>query len=220
MSLVPTYVAAKDGNFYKNPVLFGEYKLFPDQPGLKWFICWDDDDPVELVIEDNPNHDSVVGVLYNAGLVSRVIDKRGKSDRPFPHFGWGKLLTSTSFWIELFDPIPVPPEHQGAIKRPNGECVIYNYGMTMPPSGTFKIVERGHYRFVEVSSNDRTIREQFIRECETKEGLSLFHTDANILCYEISNRCYESTVKIITRFLTKQLKLENTGTSNVPSGVR
>lgn len=40
MSLVPTYVRASNGKFYKNPVLSGD----------GWFICFDDDDPEEIVI--------------------------------------------------------------------------------------------------------------------------------------------------------------------------
>ena len=39
MSLVPTFVKADNGKWYQNPELEG--------PG--WFICFDDDDPIELV---------------------------------------------------------------------------------------------------------------------------------------------------------------------------
>ena len=41
MSLVPTYVQFDDDRWYKDPVI-GE--------GRQWFICYDDDDPIELVI--------------------------------------------------------------------------------------------------------------------------------------------------------------------------
>ena len=41
MSLVSTWVKAKDGLFYKNPELSDK----------DWFICFDDDDPPELVIK-------------------------------------------------------------------------------------------------------------------------------------------------------------------------
>ena len=40
MSLVSTYVRATDGKLYQNPTLSGK----------EWFICFDDKDPVELVI--------------------------------------------------------------------------------------------------------------------------------------------------------------------------
>lgn len=41
MSLVSTYVRATDGYFYQDPVLSGD----------GWFVCFDDDDPPELVID-------------------------------------------------------------------------------------------------------------------------------------------------------------------------
>lgn len=41
MSLSATWVKATDGYFYEEPVLRGE----------GWFVCFDDDDPPELVIE-------------------------------------------------------------------------------------------------------------------------------------------------------------------------
>ena len=40
MSLVSTYVQSQDDKWYKNPVIYRN----------DWFICWDDDDPIELVI--------------------------------------------------------------------------------------------------------------------------------------------------------------------------
>ena len=41
MSLVGTYVRATDGNLYEDPVLRGD----------GWFVCFDDDDPPELVLD-------------------------------------------------------------------------------------------------------------------------------------------------------------------------
>jgi hypothetical protein len=41
MSLVSTYVQSQEGNWYKNPVVKGD----------GWFICWDDDEPIELVVK-------------------------------------------------------------------------------------------------------------------------------------------------------------------------
>lgn len=44
MSLVATYVQANDGQWYANPVLRGKVE------GRPWFIVYDDDDPIELVV--------------------------------------------------------------------------------------------------------------------------------------------------------------------------
>jgi len=42
MSLVPTFVKGSDGKYYKNPLLQDETN--------QWFICYDDDDPIEIVM--------------------------------------------------------------------------------------------------------------------------------------------------------------------------
>lgn len=41
MSLVSNYIKATDGLFYRNPTLEGK----------DWFVCFDDDDPEEIVIK-------------------------------------------------------------------------------------------------------------------------------------------------------------------------
>lgn len=42
MSLVSTYVESQSGKWYKNPVVKGD----------GWYICWDDDEPIEIVIDE------------------------------------------------------------------------------------------------------------------------------------------------------------------------
>jgi hypothetical protein len=46
MSCASTYVKCQDGKYYKN--------LIYRDKRLNWFICFDDNDPVELVIKKNP----------------------------------------------------------------------------------------------------------------------------------------------------------------------
>ncbi len=41
MSLVSTYVESREGNWYKLPII----KIKESN----WFVCWDDDEPIELV---------------------------------------------------------------------------------------------------------------------------------------------------------------------------
>jgi len=48
MSLVPTFVQSAEGNWYKNPTIRGE--KYDEGKKWKWFVCWDDDEPIELVI--------------------------------------------------------------------------------------------------------------------------------------------------------------------------
>lgn len=49
MSLVSTWVRFADGNWRKNPVIHGHLALGTET--LAWFICFDDDEPPELVVE-------------------------------------------------------------------------------------------------------------------------------------------------------------------------
>ena len=59
MSKVPTFVKLNDGNYYKNPTLGRN----------NWFICFDDDDPPELVIKMK---------MFEDGLTpKRIIDRIG-----------------------------------------------------------------------------------------------------------------------------------------------
>ena len=47
MSLVSTWVKMADGKWYQNPTIFSKSR--------NWYLCFDDDDPPELVIkEDKP----------------------------------------------------------------------------------------------------------------------------------------------------------------------
>ncbi len=57
MSLVPTYTLLSNNKWYKNPVL-GEHS---------WFLCFDDDDPIEIVIIEKD---------FYAGLTPESIIKK------------------------------------------------------------------------------------------------------------------------------------------------
>lgn len=46
MSLGPTLVRAADGLYYQDPVFEGT-----DAAGRRWFVCFDEDDPPELIVE-------------------------------------------------------------------------------------------------------------------------------------------------------------------------
>ncbi len=53
MSLVGTYVLCDDGRWYTNPCWWGSLN------GRWWFICFDDDDPPEIVIAGAYGQDQV-----------------------------------------------------------------------------------------------------------------------------------------------------------------
>ena len=135
MSMVSTWALAQDGKFYKNPVLRGTR---PD--GAEWFLCFDDDDPPELVMEAGPDFDwkqTAASILGAIGPRYRIM-RRGpmRSGRSFQ----GEFKPAEAIFVELLDPIPVPTESDGSgdwndvLKR---ECVFYPFGRKRPtPAST------------------------------------------------------------------------------------
>lgn len=118
MSMVPTYVRASDGRFYKNPVLTSE----------DGFICFDDNDPPELVMKTRGSKvtneaaelqmDMFLGAGRWAGLLRAVACRR--------LFGL-KTEPAMVFWFRLTHCIPVPVTHQGCeCGKPKHDCVIYD----------------------------------------------------------------------------------------------
>lgn len=67
MSLVSTYVESQEGHWYRDPAVRG--------PG--WFICWDDDEPIELVIEvaKNIKAETILQNLAKRGWKLSIIGK-------------------------------------------------------------------------------------------------------------------------------------------------
>ena len=57
MSLESHYVQSSDGRWWHEPIVRG--------PG--WFVCWDDDDPIELVVREEHEPADVVSALQRAG---------------------------------------------------------------------------------------------------------------------------------------------------------
>ena len=48
MSLVSTYVQDAEGNWHKNPSLYNDTG--------NWYLCYDDSDPIELVVKSDAWH--------------------------------------------------------------------------------------------------------------------------------------------------------------------
>lgn len=57
MSLVSIYVQSQDGEWYKDPMIRQE----------GWFICWDDDEPIELVVRYDKDHKEIIEYLNQQG---------------------------------------------------------------------------------------------------------------------------------------------------------
>lgn len=119
MSLVPTYVKADDGFFYKNPVL-----------GTKdWFICFDDEDPPELVIKKEcPS--SPKTLLQMIGITFSNLQKQGISYRLFSQRGYN-FKEAISYTFDLLKPLPVNniTKHEGKVTKEElhgRDCVFYD----------------------------------------------------------------------------------------------
>lgn len=115
MSLVSSYVQAKDGLFYKNPQLSGK----------GWFICFDDDEPPELVIAIN-NVLSPEDIFKMCNIDVRVL--KSKSKKYALRLFHGKFKSAKSIFFELLSPLDEEKitEHEGAFKyKEIGQGVIY-----------------------------------------------------------------------------------------------
>ena len=93
MSLVSTYVRADDGKMYQNPVLSGD----------GWFICFDDDDPVELVVKNSLGVKDPTQFLSELGIPSKQMERAQKgASRIFQK----KFEEATSWFFEITKRIP------------------------------------------------------------------------------------------------------------------
>ena len=94
MSLGPIYVKARDGCVYANPAFRGE----------GWFVCWDEDEPVELVVKrgTRPPH-------------LPWFKKVGKAQYAYRCFGKTVDVPSVPAraWFGEVKSMPVPDEHDG-----------------------------------------------------------------------------------------------------------
>ncbi len=135
MSLVATYVLARDGRFYKDPVL-------AEPPDVQWFICFDDEDPVELVFKDpdqggddlsRQRAEALLARLAARGLEARVAGRPVTGMRLFPPT-WieGGFVQAAAFWIELRRPVPTGLiiEHHGVFEEVFLEGRYYDFGQS------------------------------------------------------------------------------------------
>lgn len=136
MSLVGIYVLADDEKLYHDPVLYGN----------DWFLCFDDDDPPELVIEQQNRskvqcRERALEVLAETGIEAKVsVESYDSSQRVFPPYdddGDGNLRGATSFEVDVLKPIPAEclMHNEGSLtiqefKAKPHQCIMYLFGYT------------------------------------------------------------------------------------------
>ena len=121
MSLVPTWVRADDERWYKNPILSNK---------CDWFICFDDEDPPELVYNSKIwTDETILNHLVCLGLSGFLVNEaRYCGARLFPDDGWKGFRTARSRTIHFSKEIPVQliiPECTKADTLPDRECTFY-----------------------------------------------------------------------------------------------
>lgn len=116
MSLVSTYVQSQEGNWYKNPVIKSD----------GWFICWDDDEPIELVIDKDSGFSlsSILAGLAKRGWKLVLIGRGSTSERMFGR----KFIPAYSYFLKQVALGPTDKLLEGnkyEAERPQGQGVFY-----------------------------------------------------------------------------------------------
>lgn len=146
MSLVPTYALDRNGQWWRDPVLSGWFL-----GKSEWFICFDDDDPIEMVITqdkavDNESTDTDTWVsneekwLMFEKLCAQILEKLGIEYAVLERthacgrcYGPNHIVKfSFAFWImNMATPLPVQWITGGkkVTEREMGEGVYYDFDL-------------------------------------------------------------------------------------------
>ena len=117
MSLVGTYVQSKEGHWYDaTPVIRHD----------DWFVCWDDADPIELVVKEHVDPSTVIRQLNADGWCVRVRSKGYKSGRLFD----GKFHQANSVFLtqECGPPDELMKGNKRLVEQPHNQGVYYFNG--------------------------------------------------------------------------------------------
>lgn len=140
MSLVSTWVQFDDGVFYKNPTMRGQ----------GWFICFDDDEPPELVMTEGFYRDLAVrtavkgsrefliawlkGLGLDATMYYGIKDKGRRSYRCFGRdLRTSALKEAVAFFLKINARPPIgllkdyDTDKAPRKERPNFDCVFYEW---------------------------------------------------------------------------------------------
>lgn len=126
MSLGPVYVLAVDGQYYENPVFRGRES---ESPYKRWFLCFDDSEPPELVIERGGallTQKRAMAILETLGFKATLRNVLAEliGERIFDN----EYQPAGAYWLKITAPIPVPTEHGGIVARTQfREGVIYDF---------------------------------------------------------------------------------------------
>jgi len=97
MSLGNIYLKSSDGKWYEWPTIEGV-----TQDGKKWYLCFDENDPPELVVQTDGNGKEIDAkkILREAGVSFGGVRFNGVCGR--------MIGRAASFWVTITAPIPTP----------------------------------------------------------------------------------------------------------------
>ncbi len=119
MSMSATWVQCNDALYYREP-RYGD--------DATWFVCFDDDDPPEVVVrmEKGETRDSVMArtaaILDDAGFHAEIVG-RGRINGK-RHFN-GRMVDAFSAWIDIRNAPPPPAAGKGHMSP--GMGVVYRW---------------------------------------------------------------------------------------------
>jgi hypothetical protein len=130
MSMISDYELADDGKWYEHAVI-GEPK--------KWYVCFDDEDPPQLVIrkmrvgqgDRMELYMEVEALIQQFKLPFEIVSRNSDHDCMFPDVTgrWnGKMLKATSYVVRLTGTIPsalIICFKDVFDRKPNGDGVFY-----------------------------------------------------------------------------------------------
>ena len=129
MSLVPTFVKMANEKWYKNPTLFDET--------YEWFICFDDDDPPEIVIAKLDRQlskairwDLIEKTLFKFDIVARILSHHECGQRIFPP-NHDNFQPAVNAYLSIHQPIDLKNlkiKHDGVFDQmPSEEGVYFDF---------------------------------------------------------------------------------------------
>lgn len=131
MSLTWTTVRCNDGRWYRNPVWRGFHE------GMRFFLCFDDDDPPELIVEKDKNYTQVDAILKARIILDDVLKIRADINaksfdslalRLFTKSVKDGFKPSFRFFLEILDPPPPPNDYDVVSTEPPNTGVLFPYG--------------------------------------------------------------------------------------------
>jgi len=117
MSLCTTYVKSADGKWYAEPSLRGT-----TQDGKQWYLCFDEDDPPELVVQTDGDGKEIdaAKILRDAGLSFGGVRFDGVCGR--------MIGRAASFWVTITAPIPTPTKFDAVYdQQPQRQGTYYSF---------------------------------------------------------------------------------------------